>query len=82
MSEPRFVHLRVHSDYSMIDGLAKTGPLVKKAAALGMPALAITDFTNLCGLVKFYGTAHGAGMVSDILNRYRQGGIMSLYRHP
>lgn len=54
MSEPRFVHLRVHSDYSMIDGLAKTAPLVKKAAALGMPALAITDFTNLCGLVKFY----------------------------
>ena len=47
MSEPRFVHLRVHSDYSMIDGLAKTAPLVKKAAALGMPALAITDFTNL-----------------------------------
>lgn len=62
MSEPRFVHLRVHSDYSMIDGLAKTGPLVKKAAALGMPALAITDFTNLCGLVKFYGTGHGAGL--------------------
>ena len=62
MAEPRFVHLRVHSDYSMIDGLAKTGPLVKKAASLGMPALAITDFTNLCGLVKFYGTAHGAGM--------------------
>ncbi len=50
MAEPRFVHLRVHSDYSMIDGLAKTGPLVKKAASLGMPALAITDFTNLCGL--------------------------------
>ncbi|MGL5299067.1 MAG: hypothetical protein ACRC9W_11230, partial [Plesiomonas sp.] len=33
MGQPRFVHLRVHSDYSMIDGLAKTGPLVKKAAA-------------------------------------------------
>nr|WP_278988710.1 DNA polymerase III subunit alpha [Plesiomonas shigelloides] len=62
MGQPRFVHLRVHSDYSMIDGLAKTGPLVKKAAALAMPALAITDFTNLCGLVKFYGTAHGAGI--------------------
>lgn len=62
MAEPRFIHLRVHSDYSMIDGLAKVGPLVKKAAALGMPALAITDFTNLCGLVKFYGGAHGAGV--------------------
>ncbi|MEI7062815.1 DNA polymerase III subunit alpha [Dickeya chrysanthemi] len=62
MAEPRFIHLRVHSDYSMIDGLAKIGPLVKKAAALGMPALAITDFTNLCGLVKFYGGAHSAGI--------------------
>ncbi|MFT8211936.1 MAG: DNA polymerase III subunit alpha [Symbiopectobacterium sp.] len=62
MAEPRFVHLRVHSDYSMIDGLAKVGPLVKKAAALGMPALAITDFTNLCGLVKFYGGTHGVGI--------------------
>lgn len=62
MAEPRFIHLRVHSDYSMIDGLVKIGPLVKKAAALAMPALAITDFTNLCGLVKFYGSAHGAGI--------------------
>jgi DNA polymerase-3 subunit alpha len=62
MTEPRFIHLRIHSDYSMIDGLAKVGPLVKKAAALGMPALAITDFTNLCGWVKFYGGAHAVGI--------------------
>ncbi|MFB6434831.1 MAG: DNA polymerase III subunit alpha [Candidatus Malihini olakiniferum] len=62
MAEPRFVHLRVHSDYSILDGLAKVGPLVKKAAELGMPALAITDFTNLCGLVKFYSSAHGVGI--------------------
>ncbi|SUB83464.1 DNA polymerase III subunit alpha [Pragia fontium] len=62
MAEPRFIHLRIHSDYSMIDGLAKVGPLVKKVAELGMPAMAITDFTNLCGLVKFYGSAHGAGI--------------------
>ena len=62
MAEPRFIHLRVHSDYSMIDGLAKVGPLVKKVAALGMPAFAITDHTNMCGLVKFYGAAHGAGI--------------------
>lgn len=62
MADPRFIHLRVHSDYSMIDGLAKTGPLVKKVASLGMPAFAITDFNNLCGLVKFYGAAHSAGI--------------------
>lgn len=62
MAEPRFIHLRVHSDYSMIDGLAKVKPIVKRAAELGMPALALTDFTNLCGLVKFYFAAHDAGM--------------------
>ncbi|WP_305425282.1 DNA polymerase III subunit alpha [Photobacterium leiognathi] len=62
MAEPRFIHLRVHSDFSMIDGLAKVKPIVKKASDFGMPALAITDFTNLCGLVKFYFAAHDAGM--------------------
>ncbi|WP_455864075.1 DNA polymerase III subunit alpha [Pantoea agglomerans] len=62
MAEPRFIHLRVHSDYSMVDGLAKMGPLVKKAASLGMPAIGITDYLNLCGLVKFYGGAHGQGV--------------------
>lgn len=62
MAEPRFVHLRIHSDFSMIDGLAKVSTLVKKAAQLSMPAMAITDFTNLCGLVKFYGNAHSEGI--------------------
>ena len=62
MTDPRFVHLRVHSDYSMIDGLPKIKPLIKQAQHLGMPALALTDFTNLCGLVKFYGAAHDAGI--------------------
>tara|TARA_B100001057_G_scaffold499749_1_gene611629 strand:- start:318 stop:3749 length:3432 start_codon:yes stop_codon:yes gene_type:complete len=46
----------------MVDGLSKVPPLVKKVAEMGMPALALTDFTNLCGLVKFYGTAHGCGV--------------------
>lgn len=62
MSDPKFIHLRVHSDYSMIDGLSKVPPLVKKVAEMGMPALALTDFTNLCGLVKFYSTAHSCGI--------------------
>ena len=38
---PKFVHLRVHSDFSMVDGLTKVKPLVAKTAALNMPALAI-----------------------------------------
>ncbi|WP_330961766.1 DNA polymerase III subunit alpha [Photobacterium sp. 53610] len=62
MAEPRFIHLRIHSDFSMVDGLSKVPPLVKKVAELGMPAMALTDFTNLCGLVKFYFAAHGAGI--------------------
>ncbi|HEY7867468.1 MAG TPA: DNA polymerase III subunit alpha [Psychromonas sp.] len=60
--QPKFIHLRVHSDYSMVDGVTKIKPLVAKAAALNMPALAITDQTNFCGLVKFYGAAHSAGV--------------------
>lgn len=61
-SQPKFIHLRVHSDYSMVDGLTKVKPLVAKTAAQHMPALAITDQTNFCGLVKFYGAAHAAGI--------------------
>jgi DNA polymerase III subunit alpha len=62
MSDPKFIHLRVHSDYSMVDGLSKVPPLVKKVASMGMPAVALTDFNNLCGLVKFYSTAHSCGV--------------------
>ncbi|WP_077338346.1 DNA polymerase III subunit alpha [Pseudocolwellia agarivorans] len=60
--DPKFVHLRVHSDYSMCDGLNKVKPIVSKAADLSMPALALTDQTNLCGLVKYYHATHGAGI--------------------
>ncbi|MCL9776040.1 DNA polymerase III subunit alpha [Vibrio methylphosphonaticus] len=62
MSDPKFIHLRVHSDFSMVDGLSKVPPLVKKVAEMNMPAMALTDFTNLCGLVKFYSNAHGCGI--------------------
>lgn len=60
--EPKFIHLRVHSDYSMCDGLNKVKPILSKAADLNMAALALTDQTNLCGLVKYYHAAHGAGI--------------------
>ncbi|MFP2770666.1 DNA polymerase III subunit alpha [Oceanisphaera sp. KMM 10153] len=61
MSTP-FVHLRIHSDFSMVDGVAKIGPINKRAGELGYPALALTDQMNLCGLVRFYGDAHRKGL--------------------
>ena len=61
-SEPKFIHLRVHSDFSMSDGLNKVKPIVAKAEELHMPAIALTDQMNLCGLVKFYHATHGAGI--------------------
>ncbi len=62
MAEPHFIHLRVHSDFSMVDGLQKINPIVGAAAANNMPALALTDQMNMCGLVRFYGAAHGKGV--------------------
>ncbi|NRA62565.1 MAG: DNA polymerase III subunit alpha, partial [Psychrobium sp.] len=62
MIDPKFVHLRVHSDYSMADGVAKVGKIVAKVAELGMPTMAITDLVNFCGLVKYYRAAHGSGL--------------------
>lgn len=52
-----FVHLHVHSQYSLLDGAARIKDLVKKAATLGMPALALTDHGNLFGALEFYKTA-------------------------
>lgn len=70
---PRFVHLKVHSDFSMINGLAKVKPLVKNAVSDNMVAMALTDFGNFCGLVKFYGEALSSGLKpiigADILVR-------------
>ena len=60
--DPGFVHLRVHSEYSLIDGLVRLKPLVQSVAAAGMPAVAVTDHCNLFGLVKFYKAAIGAGV--------------------
>ena len=62
METPNFVHLRVHSDFSMMDGLNKVKPILAKVKELNMPAVAITDQMNMCGLVKFYGDAHSSGI--------------------
>lgn len=57
-----FVHLRLHSEYSLVDGLVRVKPLAQKVADIGMPAVAITDFNNLFGLVKFYKSTQAAGI--------------------
>ena len=62
MNSPRFVHLRLHSEYSVTDGIVRLGDAVRRAAADGMPALALTDLGNLFGLVKFYSAARGRGV--------------------
>ncbi len=62
MNSPRYVHLRLHSEYSVTDGIVRIGDAVKRAAGDGMPAMALTDLANLFGLVKFYTGARGKGV--------------------
>ncbi len=57
-----FVHLRVHTEYSLLDGLIRPKELVKAVAERGMAAVAMTDIGNFFGLIKFYNTALGAGV--------------------
>ncbi len=57
-----FVHLNLHTEYSLVDGIVRIKPLVKTVADTGMPAVAITDQGNLFGMVKFYGACLAAGV--------------------
>ncbi|HRH80072.1 MAG TPA: DNA polymerase III subunit alpha [Thiobacillaceae bacterium] len=66
---PRFVHLRLHSEFSVVDGLVRLDegkahrcPPVEAARADGMPALALTDLSNVFGMVKFYSAARKQGI--------------------
>ena len=62
MHAPTFVHLRLHSEYSIVDGTIRVADAVAAAANDGMPALALTDLSNMFGLVKFYQAARSAGV--------------------
>ncbi|MEK8088191.1 DNA polymerase III subunit alpha [Thermithiobacillus plumbiphilus] len=59
---PSFVHLHVHSEYSLEDGITRIPELIKRCRAENMPAVALTDHGNLFGFVKFYRAARAAGI--------------------
>ncbi|MEP7276406.1 MAG: PHP domain-containing protein, partial [Betaproteobacteria bacterium] len=62
MNQPAFVHLRLHSEFSIADGAVRIDDAVAAAAADGMPALALTDLANQFGLIKFYRAARARGV--------------------
>src|SRR5271170_6863699 len=62
MSAPEFVHLHVHSQYSLLDGVVKVKELAKRVAAAGMKAVALTDHGNMFGAISFYRAAQEAGV--------------------
>ncbi|MFI8632253.1 DNA polymerase III subunit alpha [Microbacterium sp. NPDC077663] len=62
MASDSFVHLHVHSEYSMLDGAAKIGAMTQAAADYGMPAIAVTDHGNTFAAFEFYRAAQSAGV--------------------
>jgi DNA polymerase-3 subunit alpha len=58
----QFVHLRLHTEYSLLDGIVRVPELMIAVAAAGMPAVALTDQSNLFAMVKFYKEAQSVGV--------------------
>ncbi|MBP6507791.1 MAG: DNA polymerase III subunit alpha [Opitutaceae bacterium] len=61
-ADKNFVHLHVHTDYSLLDGACRIDRLMDRAVELGMPALALTDHGNLYGAIEFYNSAKAKGI--------------------
>jgi len=57
-----FVHLRMHSEFSLIDSMIRIKPLMKTLLAEQMPAIALTDQSNMCAMIKFYKAAQASGI--------------------
>ncbi|QJC28636.1 DNA polymerase III subunit alpha [Enterobacteriaceae endosymbiont of Plateumaris consimilis] len=81
MNKKNFIHLHVHSDYSMKDGLAKIEHLVQRTVEFNMPALAITDITNIFGLIKFYKKAHSSGIKAIIGSEFIVKNCINLHNY-
>jgi DNA polymerase-3 subunit alpha len=90
MTDPRFIHLRLHTEYSVVDGLVRVDEAVKRARDIAMPALGLSDLSNTFGWVKFYRAARGAGIkpifgcdvwVTNATDRNRPSRLLLLVQH-
>ncbi|MCL5061498.1 MAG: DNA polymerase III subunit alpha, partial [Candidatus Thermoplasmatota archaeon] len=90
MTDPRFVHLRLHTEYSVADGLVRVDEAVRRARDTAMPALGLSDLSNTFGWVKFYRAARGAGIkpifgcdvwVTHAADRNRPSRLLLLVQH-
>jgi DNA polymerase-3 subunit alpha len=91
MRQPGFVHLRVHTEYSITDSTVRVDSLVEAAVADAQPAVAITDLANLFGWIKFYKAARGKGVkpvlgadcwLANPADRDRPARLLLLARNP
>ena len=64
-----FVHLHLHTSYSLLDSSIRHEPLIKRAAEFGMPAVAMTDHGNMFGAVEFYNTAKDPLQKNDLAGK-------------
>lgn len=62
MTDPAFIHLRLHTEFSISDGIVRINEVIAKALELGMPALGIADLMNLFGTIKFYSACQEVGI--------------------
>jgi DNA polymerase-3 subunit alpha len=90
MTDPRFIHLRLHTEYSVVDGLVRVDEAIKRARDIAMPALGMSDLSNTFGWVKFYRAARGAGIkpifgcdvwVTNAADRNRPSRLLLLVQH-
>ncbi len=90
MSDPSFIHLRLHSEFSIVDGIVRIDEAVQRASADAMPALALTDLSNTFALVKLYTAARAKGIkpiigcdvwISNETNRDQASRVLLLCRN-
>ena len=62
-----FVHLHLHTQYSLLDGAVRIKDVLKKAVGYGMPAVAMTDHGNMFGAIEFYQAAQKMGGIKPII---------------